>query len=65
MTSPQLLRGVLESESDENSARLLVAAAESDHVLVALVQQGWHVESVKSGPPDHVIRIEARRRTAR
>ena len=61
LRNPLRLPGVLEGEQGDGHVHLLVTTDESDRVLVALVQQGWHVESVSGGQGDRRIRIEARR----
>jgi ABC-type multidrug transport system ATPase subunit len=53
--------GVLERHGDATHTSLLVARGESDRVLVTLVADGWHIESVSSTPGDRAVRVEARR----
>jgi ABC-2 type transport system ATP-binding protein len=52
--------GVIERRGDDRYVSLLVSAGHSDRTLVALVEDGWHVESVTATREGNAVRIEAR-----
>ncbi|MGH2850021.1 MAG: ATP-binding cassette domain-containing protein [Solirubrobacteraceae bacterium] len=56
--------GVLERHGDDTHTRLLVTRDESDRLLVALVADGWHIETVTIALGQDAVHVEARRPTA-
>jgi ABC-type multidrug transport system ATPase subunit len=52
---------VLERDDADSRVSLVVVAGESDQTLVALVEEGWHIESVSSTLAGGAVRVEAHR----